>query len=108
MRLEIDHPALYADGLFVCYVGAGNGRNHLELKSGAVRTSYSHKFGEVLPFVDDLEWWIGAHRECDIILAKVLGGNGPIPCGAYVKRLVALVEQAESIGERVTISIRHG
>ena len=107
MNLSVRDGALYADNLKFCYCEAGNGRTNIEPRSGEVRTSYSHKLGEVLPFVDDIGWWIGSDLECDIILGNVLSSNGPIPCGSCVKRLVGMVERAESIGERVTLVVIH-
>lgn len=105
MRLEIDHTAMYVDGLFLCYVGAGNGRGNIQPGRYACEATYSHAHGKNLVRVDGLGW-LGASPECDVILGTVRNRDDVIPCPGFEKRILALVETAQDYGSPVELVVK--
>lgn len=109
MKLLITNGVLYADNLHLCYARPGNGRDDLPAGRHQVATSYSHIHGQDLPIVVNLGWFGPANDrhapECDILLGRVLGSDGLLPCPAHVGRLLAMLETAEDRGEKVTLEI---
>ena len=109
MKLSIEAGALYVDQLFFCYAGAGHERNALQPGRYPVATQFSHAHGQELPNAAGLGW-IGpcidrAAAECDVILGRVRGSDGLLPCSAHVGRLLALLETAESRGQTVELVV---
>ena len=104
MNLSIRNGTLYVDNLRLCLAGAGNGRDHLPIGRYEVATQFAHAHGKVLPDAIGLGW-IGNHDECDIVLGSVRGSNGVIPSPSSVSVLLARLEVAESIGQRVTLEV---
>ena len=105
MRLEIDYPALYADGLFVCYVGAGNGRTAIQPGRHEVEATYSHAHGKNLVRADGLGW-VGASQECDVVLGRVRDRDDVLPCESFERRVFALVEAAQDYGNTVELVVK--
>lgn len=105
MRLEIDYPALYADGLFVCYVGAGNGRTVIQPGRYAVEATYSHHHRKNLVRADGLGW-IGADAGCDVVLGRVRNRDDVLPCKSFEGRIFALVEAAQDYGRAVELVVK--
>lgn len=104
MKLSIKDGVFYVDNVFLCYCEAGNGRDDLQLTRCEVSTQFAHAHGKVLPDAVGLGW-IGNHDECDIVLGSVRGSNGVIPSPSSVSVLLARLEVAESIGQRVTLEV---
>ena len=105
MKLEIDYPALYADGLFVCYVGAGNGSTAIQPGRYAVEATYSHAHRKNLVLADGLGW-IGADAECDVVLGRVRNRDGVVPCESFERRVFALVEAADDRGQASELVVK--
>ena len=105
MKLEIDYPAIYVDGLFLCYVGVGDGRDSLRPGRYAVEATYSHAHGKNLVRVDGLGW-IGGNKECECVLGRVRNGSDVIPCESFEKRILALVETAQDDGKTVELVVK--
>ena len=106
MRLTIEDGTLFIDNLFFCYVGVGNDRTNLQSGAYPVATQFSHKFGKDLPNAHGLGW-IGADKECDVILGRVRHGADTLPCSGHLSRLLAILEAAEDRGALVELVI-HG
>lgn len=104
MRLTIEDSTLFIDNLFFCYVGAGNDRTNLQPGAYQVTTQFSHKFGKNIPNANGIGW-IGADKECDVILGRVRSGPGVIPCDGHLVRLLAILEAAEDRGALVGLVI---
>lgn len=104
MRLKISDGALYADNIFLCYAGAGNGRPNLPIGHYPCATQYAHVHGKTLADAVGLGW-IGASHECDVVLGGVRGRNGPVPSPTSLGRLLAIIEAAEDIGQAVTLEV---
>ena len=104
MNLSIRDGALYADNLKFCYCEAGNGRPNLPTGRYEVITQFSHVHGRILPDAVGLGW-IGASRECDLVLGGVRGRDGVIPSPASLGRLLAMLEASEDIGAPVMIEV---
>lgn len=104
MNLSIRNGVLYVDNLRFCLAGVGNGRNDLPTGRYEVATQYAHVHGKVLPDAYDLGW-IGATRECDIVLGGVRGKNGVVPSQNSLGRLLALLEVAEGNGQSVWLEV---
>lgn len=109
MKLLITNGTLYADGLFYCYAGVPNGRNDLQPGRYPVTAQFSHAHGQDLPNAVGLGWIGPAVRrdadQCDIVLGRVRGGDGVLPCASHVSRLLALLETAESRGSAVELVV---
>jgi len=109
VKLTISNGTLYADGLFYCYVEASNGRDNLQPGRYTVTTQFSHSHGQELPNAAGLGW-IGPAisidaGECDIILGRVRGSDGVLPCASHVGRLLAILETAEARGSAVELVV---
>ena len=104
MRLKIENAHLYADNVFLCYAGAGNGRPNLPAGHYPVATQYAHVHGKTLADAVGLGW-IGAAYECDVVLGGVRGRSGPVPSPTALGRLLALLEQCEDLGQAVTLEV---
>ena len=104
MNLSIKDGAFYADNLFLCYCGAGNGRESLPAGRYEVATQYAHVHGKVLPDAIGLGW-IGSSYECDCVLGSVLGRNGVLPSQGSLGRLLAMLEVAEGNGSTVWLEV---
>lgn len=107
MKLTINNGVLHVDNLFFCYCEAGNGRFDLPDGTYKVTTTYSHHFGQDLPNAVGIGW-IGADKECDLVLGRVRTGTGVLPCPGHVSRLLALLEADEDRGASATLVIEHG
>ena len=105
MKLLIEGGALYADNLFLCYAGAGNGRTDLPAGSYPVAPQYSHAFGTDLPNAAGLGW-MGAGEQCDVVLGTVRGRDVVVPSSGSLRRLLALLETAEDRGQATTLVIK--
>lgn len=104
MRLKIENGTLYADNIFLCYAGAGNGRPNLPTGHYPVATQFAHVHGKALADAVGLGW-IGATHQCDVVLGGVRGRRGPVPSPSSLVRLLALIEAAEDIGQAVTLEV---
>ena len=104
MNLSIRDGALYADNIFLCYCEAGNGRPNLPVGRYEVSTQYAHVHGKTLPDGVGLGW-IGANRECDIVLGAVRGRNGVVPSPSSLGRLLALLEASEDLGKTISLVV---
>lgn len=104
MNLSIRDGAFYADNVFLCYAGAGNGRPNIPHGRFEVATQFSHVHGKVLANVYDLGW-IGASPECDIVLGGVVGRSGVIPSRNPLGRLLAMIQAKEDMGSSVTLGV---
>ncbi len=104
MKLCVTDNSLYVDNVFLCHAGAGNGRPNLPTGHYPVSTQYAHVHGKTLADAVGLGW-IGASRECDIVLGGVRGRSGPVPSPTALGRLLALLEVAEDRGEPVTLEV---
>lgn len=109
MKLTIEAGTLYADNIFFSYAGAGNGRDSIQPGRYPVTTQFSHAHGQELPNAAGLGW-IGPAisrdaGECDIVLGRVRGGDGVLPCASHVSRLLAILETAESRGSAVELVV---
>lgn len=103
MKLLLDNGTLYADGIFFCYTEAGNGRETLQPGRYPVEAQYSHAHGQDLPRAAGLGWIGPANNtsapQCNLVLGRVRKGDALLPCSAYVGRLLAMLETAESFGK---------
>ena len=106
MKLQIEGEILYAGGLMFCRVEAGNGRTSIPfgLSEVEVRTAAEH--GDVPLAYADGHGWMGGSPGMDIIVGRVVGRNGVLPCKFTETRLVRLVESAADRGERVTMEVQ--
>lgn len=104
MKLKIDNGSLFADNIFLCYAGAGNGRPNLPTGHYPVSTQYAHVHGKTLADAVGLGW-IGASPECDVVLGGVRGRHNVIPSQSAFGRLLALLETSEDIGQAVTLEV---
>lgn len=104
MKLLIENGTLYADNLFLCYAGAGNGRTGLSNGVYPVAAQYSHAHGTDLPHAAGIGW-LGASDQCDVILGTVRGRDVVVPSQGSLVRLLALLEAAEDRGQTVTLVI---
>jgi hypothetical protein len=104
MKLRIENGALYADHVFLCYAGAGNGRPNLPAGHYPVATQFSHVHNKALADAVGLGW-IGATHQCDVVLGGVRGRSGPVPSPTALRRLLALIESAEDHGQAVTLEV---
>lgn len=104
MRLEIDYPAIYIDGLFLCYVGVNDGAT---LRPGryAVEATYSHSHRKNLVRVDGIGW-IGGNKDCNVVLGRIRNRDDVIPCESFEKRILALVETAQDDGKTVELIVK--
>ncbi len=107
MKLTLNNGVLHVDNLFFCYAEPGNGSETLQPGEYPVSTQFSHKFGQDLPNAVGLGW-VGADKECDLILGRVRSGTGVLPCHGHVSRILALLEAAEDRGASATLVIEHG
>jgi hypothetical protein len=103
--LEIEFNMLYANGLFICYAGAGNGRSSIQSGRYPVEPTYSHAFRKNLVRADGLGW-IGASQEYAVVLGRVRNRDDVLPCESFEKRLFALVESAEELGQSVELVVQ--
>lgn len=104
MKIEIDNGAMYINDRFFCYAEAGNGRTDIEPGASEVRSEYSHHHGRVLPYADN-HGWIGAAKECDIVVGRVRARDGIIPCAAHLGSLLNRLEQAEFDGSTTSLQV---
>lgn len=108
MKLTIANGVLYADGLFLSYVEAGNGRTDFPVGRYEVEARYSHAHSQDLPIADGVGWFgpaVGADAPCDIVLGRVRAGDALLPCPSFIGRLLALIETTESRGQTTTLVI---
>lgn len=105
MKLSIESGIMYADGLFVCFVGVGNGRDALQSGRYPCEATYSHTHGKNLVRVDGIGW-AGASPECDIVLGRVRNRDDVLPCPAHERRVLALVETAQDYGSAVELVVK--
>ena len=104
MDLSIRDGILYADNFILCHCEAGNGRPNLPTGRYEVSTQYAHVHGKTLPDAVGLGW-IGASRECDIVLGAVRGRNGVIPSSPALGRLLAILEVCEDDGKTIFLTV---
>jgi hypothetical protein len=109
MNLSIQHGIFYVDNLHFCYARQGNGRSDIPVGRYPVSTQYSEAHGQELPRADGLGW-IGPAisrdaDECDIVLGRVHGGDGLIPCTTHVGRLLAMLAASENRGAAVELVV---
>lgn len=104
MNLRIENGSLYADNIFLCYAGAGNGRPNLPVGRYEVATQFAHVHRAVLPDANGLGW-LGAMPGCDVVLGSVRGRDGVIPSPSVVGRLVAVLEIAEGRGAPIWLEV---
>lgn len=104
MKLSIKQGVLFAANLHFSLAEVPNGRDALQPGCYPVTVSFSHTHGEELARADGLGW-IGATPQCDIVLARVRGGNGSLPCAASVGRLLSVLERCEASGETVSLVV---
>ena len=105
MRLEIAFSSLYADELFICHVGAGNGRDAIPVGRYSISPTYSHAHGKNLPLADGLGW-VGASQQCDVVLGSVRARHGVIPHGPFETKLFALLEAADERGQSSELVVK--
>lgn len=103
MKLHIDGNLLYCNGLTFCRVEAGNGRANIPLGVSEVDVRTATEHGTIPMAFADGHGWIGGLLGCDIILGRVMGHYGLLPCISTQRRLVGLCEAAAESGERVTL-----
>ena len=108
MNLLITNGTLYVDNFFLCYCEAGNGRDSLPVGRFPLETRYSHAHGEDLPHVEHVGW-IGpssrADVSCDVVLGRVRGSDGTLPCRSFVGRILAMLAVAEDDGKSSAVVI---
>lgn len=105
MKLLIEQGVLYINNRNLCFAEPGNGRANLLAGIGSVRMEFSHVLGRALPF-SDTHGWIGADRECDIVLGQLRSRNGLITSQPVLDVLVAKIVEAEDTGLAVTLEVR--
>jgi hypothetical protein len=105
MRFEIDDRAIYVDGLFLCYVGAGNGCSTIRSGYYPLEATYSHAHRKNLVRADGLGW-VGASAEHDIVVGRVRNRDDVIPCQSFERRIFALVEAATEAGQRAELVVK--
>lgn len=106
MKLRIENGIMYARGLRFCRVEAGNGRTDIPLGSSEVEVFTATEHGSVPMARADHHGWIGGVSGADIVVGRVMGRNGLLPCPSTQKHLVTLCESAADVGERVTLEVR--
>lgn len=106
MKLHIDNGLMYCDGLLFCRVEAGNGRSRIPLGVSGVEVRTATEHGGVPMAWTDSHGWIGGLAGCDIVVGRVLGRNGVIPCLSFQHRITSLVERATDNGRRVTLEVQ--
>ena len=105
MKLTLAGRSLYADGLFFCYAEPSDGRTDLRLGRYPVSAQFSHSHGRELPLVQGIGWVGDDPAACDLILGRVRSSDALLPCGAHVKRLLAMLEACEGRGQPVSLVI---
>jgi len=105
MKFTIDNGRMYLNNVHFCLAEAGNGSDGLRHGSYPLSSQFSHGHGDVLPNAEGAGW-IGFDARCDIVLGGVRGRNGVIPSKPFVDVMLAKLEVAEGIGQRVTLEIR--
>lgn len=111
MQLLLENGEVFINHLHFCYARPGNGRTNLQPGRYSVTAQFSHAHSRHLANVEGLGWagaWDDDGLECDIVLGRVLGHDGVIPCTDVLQRLLRLLEVAEDRGEAVTLEVRHG
>ena len=103
MRLTLRGSHAYCDGLPFSHCGAGDG-HRLQPGSYPLRAEFSTTHGRELPFADGLGL-VGAVPESAVILGRVLGRTGPIPCKLTEARLVSLLLQNAELGYGAVLEI---
>ena len=106
MKLHIENGIMYAGGIMFCRVEAGNGRADIPLGSSEVEVFTATEHGSIPMARADGHGWIGGLAGADIVMGRVVGRNGLIPCLSTQKRLVSLCESAADVGERVTMVVQ--
>ena len=106
MKLHIENGIMYAGGFIFCRVEAGNGRANIPLGSSEVEVQTATEHGSVPMALSDGHGWIGGLAGADIVVGRVVGRNGLVPCLSTQKRLVALCESSADRGERVTLTVQ--
>ncbi len=105
MKLSLRSNKLYADNVFICFAGAGNGRPILPTGHYPVSTQYAHIHGRTLADAIGLGW-IGPSAECDVVLGGVRGRAGVIPSQHAFGLLLAKLEDCEDRGVSVTLEVQ--
>lgn len=106
MKLSIDSGIMYSNGLMFCRVEAGNGGTSIPLGVSEVDVCTATVHGSVpMPYSEE-HGWIGGLAGCDIVVGRITGRNGLIPCLDTQKRLVSLCERTLDRGERVTLEVQ--
>ena len=106
MKLHIDSGILYRDGLVFCRVEAGNGRSRIPLGVSQVEVRTATEHGSIPMAWADGHGWLGGLSGCDIVLGRVVGRHGLIPCLNTQRSLAGLVERTADFGERVTLEVQ--
>ena len=105
MKLLVGNGLMYAGNVMFCRVEAGNGRAGIPIGVSEVEVRTATEHGTVpMPHADE-HGWIGGLSGADIVVGRVMGKHGLVPCLSTQKRLVALCESAADNGERVTLEV---
>jgi len=106
MKLALQSGRLYADGLLFCYAKPRNGRSLLPQGGYDVEVRTATEHGSIpMAYADDFGW-LGGLMGCDLVVGRVTGKTGPLPCLSTSGRLVSMVEEAYDRGERVHLEIQ--
>lgn len=109
MKLALKDGALYADNLFFSYCEVTNGSDSIQPGRYAVETRYSHHHRQDLPHVESVGWIGPADSRndapCAIVLGRIRGRNGVIPCPSFIVRLIAMLEAADERGSPVSLVV---
>ena len=105
MKFRIARNMLYADNQIFCRVEAKHGRAGVPLGVSEIEVRTATEHGSVPMVYADKHGWIGGLSGADIIIGRVVGKHGVVPCLSTQERLVALCESAADNGERVTLEV---
>ena len=104
MKLRVADNHLYADNLIFSMAEVVNASPTL---SAPVEIRFSHHHGEDRVFAEGLGW-VGAAKDDAIVVGRVRGGDGLIPCRVTETRLIGMVERAQDDGRSVRLEVSHG
>lgn len=106
MKLHIENGVIYRNGLMFCRAEAGNGRSRIPGGVSKVEVLTATEHGTVPMAYAEHHGWLGGLSGCDIVVGRVVGRNGLIPCLSTQKHLVELCELAADIGEQVILEVQ--
>lgn len=106
MKLHIENSVMYCNGLMFCRAEAGNGRSSIPDGVSKVEVLTATEHGTVPMAYAEHHGWVGGLSGCDIVVGRVMGRNGILPCLSTQKRLVSLCESAADRGEQVTVEVQ--